>query len=364
MTCVKRSSTLGASALAVATSALLALPATAGSTSSTVAASTVTGTAPTTTAPPTTTGTTPTPAPPVTAPASRTIVAGVAIAGVPVGGLTGDQALTKLRGVFTASIVVNVDGKQTFTYTVDRWGQKALVKAAVRTAVAARKAKAIPVAVTFSGSSVLKEVATISSSATVETREPTWAFGGGEGRVVPGRDGLIVPTSALKRAIVQAIRIPLHRVRPIAIGRKHSRAASPGTIGPAIVIRRAANALTLWTVTKKGKPVARKVFGVATGQSSYPTPSGLFHIYSKQRNPWWYPPKGSPWVTDPTPVPPGPGNPLGTRWMEFAPAVGIHGTPDAASIGYSASHGCVRMHIPDAEWLFDHVSIGTPVRVY
>jgi lipoprotein-anchoring transpeptidase ErfK/SrfK len=41
--------------------------------------------------------------------------------------------------------------------------------------------------------------------------------------------------------------------------------------------------------------------------------------------------------------------------------VGIHGTPDAASIGYSASHGCIRMQIPQAEWLFEHVRIGTPV---
>ena len=58
----------------------------------------------------------------------------------------------------------------------------------------------------------------------------------------------------------------------------------------------------------------------------------------------------------------GPGNPLGTRWMGIsAPYVGIHGTPDAASIGYSASHGCIRMRIPDAEWLFSHVEIGTPV---
>ena len=51
---------------------------------------------------------------------------------------------------------------------------------------------------------------------------------------------------------------------------------------------------------------------------------------------------------------PGPGNPLGTRWMGLsAPAVGIHGTPDPASIGYSVSHGCIRMRIPEVEWLFD-----------
>jgi lipoprotein-anchoring transpeptidase ErfK/SrfK len=80
-----------------------------------------------------------------------------------------------------------------------------------------------------------------------------------------------------------------------------------------------------------------------------------------QRNPWWRPPD-SPWAKGLKPVPPGPGNPLGTRWMGLdASGVGMHGTPDAASIGYSASHGCIRMRIPDAEWLFDHVRIGTPV---
>ena len=59
---------------------------------------------------------------------------------------------------------------------------------------------------------------------------------------------------------------------------------------------------------------------------------------------------------------PGPDNPLGTRWMGLsAPGVGIHGTPSDGSIGYSVSHGCIRMHIPQAEWLFNHVAIGTTV---
>ena len=46
-----------------------------------------------------------------------------------------------------------------------------------------------------------------------------------------------------------------------------------------------------------------------------------------------------------------------------AAAVGIHGTPDAASIGYSASHGCIRMRVPEAEWLFEQVNVGTPVMI-
>ena len=105
----------------------------------------------------------------------------------------------------------------------------------------------------------------------------------------------------------------------------------------------------------------RRTFGVATGQSVYPTPIGRFTIVTKQRNPWWYPPNSS-WARGQQPVPPGPGNPLGTRWMGLsASGVGIHGTPDSASIGYSASHGCIRMHIPSAEWLFNQVEVGTTV---
>jgi lipoprotein-anchoring transpeptidase ErfK/SrfK len=44
-----------------------------------------------------------------------------------------------------------------------------------------------------------------------------------------------------------------------------------------------------------------------------------------------------------------------------ARGVGIHGTPDAASVGYSRSHGCIRMFPHQAEWLFRRVRIGTPV---
>jgi lipoprotein-anchoring transpeptidase ErfK/SrfK len=125
-----------------------------------------------------------------------------------------------------------------------------------------------------------------------------------------------------------------------------------------IVIRRLSNKLYLYKGTRLWR-----VFGVATGQSAYPTPTGTFTIVDMQRWPWWYPP-ASPWAIGAHPIPPGPGNPLGTRWMGLSVSgVGMHGTPDDASIGYSESHGCIRMHIPDAEWLFDHVTLGTRVTI-
>jgi lipoprotein-anchoring transpeptidase ErfK/SrfK len=132
---------------------------------------------------------------------------------------------------------------------------------------------------------------------------------------------------------------------------------SEADLGKVIVIKRGSNQLLYY----KGDKLKRS-FRVATGQSSYPTPLGHYEIVNMQRNPWWYPPQGSAWAEGAKPIPPGPGNPLGTRWMGIsAPYVGIHGTPDAASIGYSASHGCIRMLIPQVEWLFQQVDVGTPV---
>jgi lipoprotein-anchoring transpeptidase ErfK/SrfK len=134
-------------------------------------------------------------------------------------------------------------------------------------------------------------------------------------------------------------------------------AVTADSLRPVILINRGLNRLTLYA---NGGLVRQ--FPVATGQAIYPTPAGRFHIVVMWKNPWWYPPTYDSWAKGLQPVPPGPNNPLGTRWMGLSvPGVGIHGTDEPGSIGYSASHGCIRMQVPDAEWLFDHVSIGTTV---
>ncbi len=106
-----------------------------------------------------------------------------------------------------------------------------------------------------------------------------------------------------------------------------------------------------------------KTYSVAVGRPSYPTPKGHWKIITKEVNPTWNPPD-SPWAAGAVAIGPGPDDPLGTRWMGLsAPGVGIHGTNEPWSIGSYASHGCIRMHIPDAEDLFDRVFIGTPVDI-
>jgi lipoprotein-anchoring transpeptidase ErfK/SrfK len=133
-----------------------------------------------------------------------------------------------------------------------------------------------------------------------------------------------------------------------------------GALSGRITIDQSAHLLTL---ERFGHPTVS--FPVALGQPAYPTPDGHFTIISKVENPTWVPPPDAPWAQGAVPIPPGPGNPLGTRWMGLsAPGVGIHGTDDPASIGYSVSHGCIRMQIPDAERLFTMVSVGMGVYIH
>lgn len=110
---------------------------------------------------------------------------------------------------------------------------------------------------------------------------------------------------------------------------------------------------------RDGKVV--KTFKVAIGAPGFATPTGSYHVVNKQVDPSWFPPD-SPWAKGLGPIPPGPGNPLGTRWIgTSAPAIGIHGTYASGSIGTAASHGCIRMNIPDVEELYEEVAVGMPV---
>ena len=124
-----------------------------------------------------------------------------------------------------------------------------------------------------------------------------------------------------------------------------------------IFVRTGTNRLDLYLDGKVGKS-----YPVATGTPGYPTPLGQFHITAKRRNPTWGNPYADWSMNMPAFIGPGPNNPLGTRAMNIsASGIRIHGTPDAASIGGPASHGCIRMYMHDAEELFETIDVGTPV---
>jgi lipoprotein-anchoring transpeptidase ErfK/SrfK len=82
-------------------------------------------------------------------------------------------------------------------------------------------------------------------------------------------------------------------------------------------------------VLLEGERVLR-IYDVAVGKSSTPTPQGKFAIINRVPNPTWYGPSGV--------VAPGKNNPLGSRWMGLsAKGYGIHGTNVPSSIGKAAS---------------------------
>lgn len=104
-------------------------------------------------------------------------------------------------------------------------------------------------------------------------------------------------------------------------------------------------------------------YTVATGQSAYPTPQGEFEVVNKRYMPTWVNPAPDGWGADmPASIPPGPGNPLGVRAIDWsASGIRFHSTSDLGSIGHNASHGCVRMTAADVIELYDLVDIGTPI---
>ena len=326
----------------------------AGTTTSTTAATTgttIVGT--TTTATSTATTTTTTTTVPVTIPTPRLLPEGVTIGGVPVGNLRPSEAASEIRAYFSTPLKIRVARR---VYTAD---PTALATPKIAEALArAKKARpfanlSLAVAVktlklrTFVASLATKvEKAPVDSRLILRNLQPY---------LTPERPGVALVQPVSMNAVAKALR--LNERGFVKLPTKKTRAdVTRKSFGPVIVIRRGSNRLYLYHGAKMNR-----IFPVATGQSVYPTPLGNFQIVVMWRNPWWYPPN-SAWAKGEQPIPPGPNNPLGTRWMGISsPGVGIHGTNNDASIGYSVSHGCIRMHVRDAEWLFDHVDIGTPV---
>jgi lipoprotein-anchoring transpeptidase ErfK/SrfK len=286
------------------------------------------------------------------------IAQGVTVAGIPVGGLTSEPARTRIEKRFFRPLRLTF-ADRTWRISPRYLGASAGIDAAVAEALRSRPRATVSLNVSADSPRLRRYVQRLDH---LFARDPVDAtvlgVAGGRPRFSPAKDGLAVDRQQMTAALAYTLRTPARQ--PLALLTETVPAkVTAENFGPVIVVNRGANKLTLFDGLR-----TVRTFGVATGQSQYPTPLGNYSIATKQRDPWWIPPPDSAWAKDAKPIPPGPGNPLGTRWMgTTAPLVGIHGTPDAASIGYSASHGCIRMRVPEAEWLFEQVSVGTPVLI-
>jgi lipoprotein-anchoring transpeptidase ErfK/SrfK len=362
---VKRPLVIAVSALALAAAGLFAAlvpagsaqeppPTTTGSTTDTTS-TTDTATTATTTATTSTTTTAPKPKP-KPKPTPKVLPHGVTIGGIHVGGLAPRAAYAVVRAAFDAPLVLAV-GAHRIEVKPASLGAVAYARNAVSRARFASPGTAIPLGVNIDGSRVRREVASLAKRFDREAVDSTLLLRDLQPYITKGVSGKRLAPKRSFEEIIAALRQNRRDVVVLPY-EEVAQNVTRSSFGSVIVIRRGSNRLFLY----KGMKPWRS-FTVATGQAIYPTPLGKFDIVVKWKDPWWYPPD-SPWAQGAKPIPPGPGNPLGTRWMGLsAPGVGIHGTPDPASLGYSASHGCIRMYIPYAEWLFDHVDVGTPVYI-
>jgi len=286
---------------------------------------------------------------------AHSVPAGVRIAGVRVGGLAPAAATAAVRAAFEKPLTLVVNGTKLELHPSRL--ASAYIKPAVGHARSASPGTNVKLVVAVRGSALRATVAVLERRFNKVARDAQLRLVDGKPRVIPDMKGVTLNRTDLLQRLTRALsgnsRLPVtvraRTVRP---------AVTASGIGPVILINRAKNRLSLF---RDDNQIWRD-FPVATGQAIYPTPAGRFNIVVKQENPWWYPPTQDAWAKGLSPVPPGPNNPLGTRWMGLtAPGVGIHGTDEPSSIGWNASHGCIRMQVPDAEWLYGHVKIGTTV---
>ncbi len=308
--------------------------------------------------------TAPVPAEPALPAAEPILADGTVVGGVVIGGLTRAAALARLRSTFyDQPLELDVDRRHV-VLSPRAFRISADLARPVDEALAGGVAVSLDVDVRIPPGRLQAMAAAVSGSTLVPAREARWRFTAAGPRVVLGHAGKRAEIARLRRVLAQALRDPSMR-DSLGVARKVVKPRRPDLVlDPVVWIDRDDKLLRLIDYTRKGKLIVIRAFGVATGQAAYPTPRGLLEIADMQADPWWYPPTDSSWARGLQPVPPGPGNPLGTRWMGLSNfGIGIHGTPDAASIGYSASHGCIRMYVPEAEWLFEHVTVGTQVSI-
>jgi len=309
----------------------------------------------------------------VPVPAPR-IAAGVSAGGVDLSGLTVDEAAARLNVTalppLSADVVVSAGGRR-FRL---RAATARLALDATRTAKRALYVRrgprpaalpvAVPLAVRHARLVVASFARRVDRAVSRPARNASLRIGVRRMRLRRAVAGLALDERALARRVDHAFTIP---AAPHALRARRIRVYPPVN---ATDLRRA-NA-TVLTVDRrtfrlrlfKGLRL-RKTYRIAIGMAGYDTPAGLFRVQSRQVDPAWHAPD-RPWAgaAAGTVIPGGaPGNPLRARWLGLAGGVGIHGTAEPLSIGTRASHGCIRMRVPDVIDLYARVPLGAPVLV-
>jgi lipoprotein-anchoring transpeptidase ErfK/SrfK len=310
------------------------------------------------------------------------IAEGVTVAGVDVGGMELPEArriLTQeLKEPLEQPIAVARGGRR-FTLSAQDAGVEADVVAMVDEAlersrdgsIFSRVARdltggeedaQVPARVSYDERAIARLVKRVEHGLNREARDATVDFPSLE--KVKEQNGIAVKSRLLQQRLAQALTVPgvdrqvkapIRKVRP-----KVTQAELADKYPVLLVADRGNFELRLYKNLQ-----LQKAYTVAVGALGFDTPAGLYHIQNKAVNPAWSVPN-SGWAGDlaGTVVPGGvPENPLKARWLGIFDGAGIHGTDQTYSLGTAASHGCIRMAIPDVIELYDQVPVGAPIYI-
>jgi hypothetical protein len=316
-----------------------------------------------------------------------TIAKGVTVNGVPVGGLSVERARAKVHAALLAplhrkvvvrhgdkryvlrpsqaAIGLDVNGSVDKALAVSRRG--GVLSRAWRELRGAHVDQDVAARVTYSRPAVSKLVSRIAADVDTAPKDASLNLTGGVVDPQPSSDGVQLRQVALRRAVEHTL---------LSTGPRHPLTAKTRTLKPKVttdelaskypavlVVNRSAFTLSLYRNLKLVRS-----YSVAIGMQGLDTPAGLYHIQNKAVDPAWTEPNSS-WVApaDRGKVVPGgtAENPLKARWLGIFNGAGIHGVDPSeyGTIGHAASHGCVRMRIPDVIDLYPQVPVGAPIYI-
>jgi lipoprotein-anchoring transpeptidase ErfK/SrfK len=313
------------------------------------------------------------------------ITKGITVGGVPVGGMKEAAARAKLRRAVLeplnqpvvaryegkhykltparAKVGVDIDGS--IAQAIQRSREGNILARTARNLQNKQINEDIKLDINYNHRAITRMVRRISKQVDRAPRDATLNLEIGDVNPTPSATGLSVRAATLRRQLRRSL-LSVDSSRSVKVRTKlvEPKVTSKDLAEkyPAVVIvRRGAFQLSLYKHLKLAK-----TYGIAVGRVGLETPAGLYHVQNKAINPAWTMPN-SDWVApaDRGKVIPGgtPENPLKARWLGIYAGAGIHGTDDAGSIGSAASHGCIRMRIPDVEELYDQVPVNAPVYI-
>lgn len=311
------------------------------------------------------------------------IADGVTAAGVDLAGLTAAEARTALerevgsrlgkpvtvelgkRGWLLspreAGVTVDVDGMVATALEKSRSGS--FVERSLRELTGGSLDVSIPLRADYSKPALAEFVRGVGKNVFRRPRSAKFSYTTTRVRLTPSRRGVVVRVGELAKRLGETltlptaervVEVPTDPIRPKVTSRDLRK-----KYRYFITVSRPEFKLRFFVDFKLAK-----MYRISVGRAGFETPSGLYRIQNKAENPSWFVPN-KPWAGDLAGevIPPGPDNPIKARWMGIYDGAGIHGTDAVYSIGQSASHGCIRMLIPDVIELYERVPLRTPVLI-